>query len=143
MPKLNRIMMNLHVVIVAAKKKTAWFLLLVLQTCVSPDPSSAQVEKRDRGRHSHNESSLGLSGLVWMSSFTVSFPHSLCAVVNSLDFDPADHRRMYIGSSLFDHFTSFGDQRCVFLFCCLTEKLKGQQSEQHIISAQVNMILND
>lgn len=134
-------MMNLHVVIVAAKKKTAWFLLLVLQTCVSPDPSSAQVEKRDRGRHSHNESSLGLSGLsglVWMSSFTVSFPHSLCAVVNSLDFDPADHRRMYIGSSLFDHFTSFGDQRCVFLFCCLTEKLKGQQSDQHHSDARHN-----
>lgn len=56
-------------------------------------------------RNPHSEFSLGVSVGARMSSFSVCFPHSLCAIVNSLDFDPADHSQMYIDSSLLDHFT--------------------------------------
>lgn len=56
---------------------------------------------------------------------------SLCTIVNSLDFDPADRSQMYITSSLLDHFTGFASCSC----------FATKESTKCVISAQVNMIL--
>lgn len=59
---------------------------------------------------------------------------SLCTIVNSLDFDPADRSQMYITSSLLDHFTGFAS-------CSCFATKESTSSSKCVISAHVNMIL--
>lgn len=126
-PKLSRIMMNLHVAIVAAKNEDGSVLVISLTCCKRVYHLIHGARRWRNGTegdiHTMNPA-WGWVGWVGWCGCPVS-PCLSSTLFVLLLISSTLTRRMYIGSSLFDHFTGFGEQRCVC--SCSAASLKNKK----------------